>query len=52
MSVCLLHNSKTMKPSSLELCMHTNKTPRKCMTEKWVFELIKTSLLKIINGLI
>ena len=49
---CLLHNSKTMKPSSLKHCMHTKKTPRECMSENWVFGLIKTPLLKIINGLI
>ena len=30
LSVCLLHNSKIIKPSSLKLCMHTKKTPRKC----------------------
>ena len=50
--VCLLSNSKTIKPSSLKLCVHPNKTPRKCKSENWVFGLIKTPLLKIINGLI
>ena len=49
MCVCLLHNSKTIKPNSLKLCMHTKKTPRKCKSENWVFRLIKTSLLKKIN---
>ena len=39
--VCLLHNSKTIKPSSLKLCMHTKKTLRKCKSENWVFGLIK-----------
>ena len=31
--VCPLHNSKTMKPSILKLCMHTKKTRRKCKSE-------------------
>ena len=50
-SVSVLHNSKTIKPISLKLCMHTKKTPRACMSENWVFGLIKTPLLKVINGL-
>ena len=44
------HNSKTK--TILKLCMHTKKTPRKCKSEYWVFGLIKTPLLKRINGLI
>ena len=50
-SVCLLHNSKTIKPSSMKLYMHTKKTPRKCKSENWVFGFIKTLLLKLINSL-
>ena len=50
--VCLLRKSKTMKPRSLKLCMHSKKTPRQCKSENWVYGLIKTPLLKIINGLI
>ena len=50
--VGLVHSSKTMKLSSLKLCIHTKATPRKCLSENWVIELIKTPLLKIINGLI
>ena len=45
--VHVLHNSKTIKPSSLKLCMHTKKTPRKCMSENWVSVSMKTHLLKI-----
>ena len=52
MCVCVLHNSKTIKPSSLKLCMRTKKTPRKCKSENWVFGFIITPLLKIIKGLI
>ena len=51
-TVCLLHTSKTMKPLSLKLCMHTKGTPRECTSEYWVFALIKTLLLKIMSGLI
>ena len=50
--MCLLHNSKAMNPSSLKLCMHTKDTPWKWKSENWMFGLIKTPLLKIINGLI
>ena len=50
--VRVLHNAKTIKPSSLKLCLHTKGTPRKCKSENWVFGLIKSPLLKIINGLI
>ena len=50
--VCVLNNSKTMKPLSLKLCIHSKGTPRKCKSENWMFGLIKTSFLKIINGLV
>ena len=49
--VCVLHNSKTIKPSNLKLCMYMKKTPRKCKSENWVFGLIKTPLLKITRRL-
>ena len=49
-SVRLLHNDTTMESSSLKLCMHTKGTSKKCTSENWVFGLIKTPLLKIING--
>jgi len=47
-----VHNSKTMKSSSRKLCKHSKGTPRKCVSENWVFGLIKTPTLKIINGLV
>ena len=47
MSVCLLYNSRTIKPRSLKLCMHTKKTPRKCKSENLVFGcLVKTVKMK------
>ena len=36
-STCLLHNSKTMKPSGPKLCMHTKGSRRENMNENWVF---------------
>ena len=44
--------STTMKPISLNLCMHTKGPPREFMRKIWVFGLIKTPILKIINSLI
>ena len=39
-SVCLFHNSKTMKPISLKCIKHTRGTPRECGSENWVFWII------------
>ena len=39
-SVCLHHNSKTMKPSSPKLYIHTKGYPTECTKENWVFGLI------------